>query len=148
MDRWQAYLPVSSASLLPTFESAVRRKAQFSPAERALFMACEFWTAVQARTLVAHVGSGAVETLQYMSILYAAFGAHAAANEMIVAVGESAGAADPQAQRQCIGKLQENLLRTHEPVDLLIARLAERLGLGSGGGLNWECASEEISLFA
>jgi hypothetical protein len=111
-------------------------------------MACEFWTAVQARTLVAHIGSGTVETLRYLSILYAGFGAHGAANQMIIAVGEFGGAADPRAQRQCLGKLQENLLQTHEPVDLLIAHLAERLGLGSGGDPNWECASEEISLFA
>jgi hypothetical protein len=148
MDRWQEYLPVSSASLLSTFDRAIQRRVQFSPPERALFMACEFWTAVLARRLVAHSGPGALDTLRYMSILYSAMGAHAVANEIVIAIGEWCGDPDAQAQRQCLGKLQENLLKTGDPVDLLIARLAEKLGLGSGGGANWEYGSEEISLFA
>jgi hypothetical protein len=148
MDRWQEYLPVSSASLLSTFDRAIQKRVQFSAAERALFMACEFWSAVLARRLVAHSGSGAIEMLRYVSILYSAMGAHAVANELMTAIGELDDASNPQAQRQCLGKLQDNLLKTGDPVDLLISRLAERLGLGSGGGLNWEYGSEERSLFA
>src|SRR5580693_204918 len=125
MERWQRYLPLSSARLLPTFDRAVQKSLQFSPAERALFMACEFWSAVLARSLIAHSGSNAVDVLRYMSILFSAMGAQAVASEIDVAIGECAGAHDPQVQRQCLGKLQESLLKTRDPVDLLIARLAE-----------------------
>jgi hypothetical protein len=148
MDRWQEFLPVSSASLLSTFDRAIQKRVQFSAAERALFMACEFWSAVLARRLVAHSGSAALETLRYMSILYSAMGAQAVASELMVAIGEIDDTSNPQVQRQCLGKLQEKLLKTRDPVDLLISRLAEKLGLGSGGGLNWEYGSEEASLFA
>lgn len=145
MERWQEHLPLSSASLLPAFDRATRRRVPFSPAERALFMACEFWSAVLARSLAAHSGSNAVDMLRYMHILYSAIGAQAVANEMVIAIGELADAPDPQAQRHCLGKLQENLLGTGDPVDQLIAGLAERLGLGSSSGLSWGHGSEKIS---
>jgi hypothetical protein len=152
MDRWQTYLPVSSAALLPIFGGAIQKKTQFSLTERALFVACEFWTAVGARTLVAHVGSDAVETLRYMSILYLAIGAHGVANDMMIAVDElvsvSVSVSDPRTQRQCLIKLQNNLLKTRDPVDPLIARLAEKLRLGSGGRRNWEKGTEEIAIVA
>jgi hypothetical protein len=67
---------------------------------------------------------------------------------MISAIGELAGAAHRQAPRQCLSRLQEKLLETADPVDLLIARLAERLGLGSGDGAKWEYGPDEIALFA
>jgi hypothetical protein len=148
MDRWQGYLPASSASLLSRFESAAQRRVQFSPAERALFMACEFWTAVSARTLGAHLRASSIDTLRYMSILYSAIGAHGVASEIIIAIGEFECASHPQAIQQCLATLQENLLKTHEPVDQLIARLAEKLGLASGGRQNAMRASENISIVA
>jgi hypothetical protein len=149
MDRWQQYLPLSSASLLSTFDRAIQGGAQFSSAERSLFMACEFWTTVMARKLVArHGGSDAVDTLRHMSILYAAIGAQGVVNELTIAIGEFEGVSHPQTQRQCLSKLQENLLKTREPVDLLIARLAEKLGLGRASSQNWDYGSEEIPLFA
>jgi hypothetical protein len=149
MDRWQEYLPVSSACLLSTFDRAVQSRAQFSPAERALFMACEFWIAVMSRRLVAqHSVSDAIDTLRYMSILYSALGAPGVANEIIAAIDELGGASHSAAHRHCLGKLQENLLKVREPVDLLIARLAEKLGLGCADGLNWEYGSQDIPLFA
>jgi hypothetical protein len=149
MDRWQEYLPLSSECLLSTFDRAIQSRAQFSPAERALFVACEFWTAVMARKLVAqHGGPDAVDTLRHMSILFSAIGAHGVVSELIIAIGEFEGVSHPQTQRQCLGKLQDNLLKTREPVDLLIARLAQKLGLGRAGGPNWDYGSEEIPLFA
>lgn len=131
MDRWLGYLPVSSASLLSTFERAARNGVQFSLAERALFMACEFWTAISARKLSAHLGADSVDALRYMSIVYSGIGAHDVARTLIVAIGELEATSHRQVRDNCVAALQERLLKSRDPVDQLIARFTETLGLGS-----------------
>jgi hypothetical protein len=120
--------------------------AQFSPAERALFMACEFWTAVSGRRLVAHLGGDPSEALRYMSIIYSGISAHGVASAMMMTLGELDTTSHPQARHDCVAALQERLLNTVDPVDRLIARLAENLGLGSPRQVSWSGASEMDSL--
>ena len=119
---------MASASLRPSLARAEGNRASFSTAERALFTTCDFWTAVCSHRLAAHLSHGALEALRYASILFAAIGAGEVARDVNVAIDELRHA--PQEQQQCLAKLQERLLETLDPVDQLIARLAETLGLG------------------
>ena len=148
MSRWKGHLPMASASLPSILERAARGGAQFSLAERALFMACEFWSAIAARRLATHLGAGAADTLRYMNIIYSAIGAPEVASAVIVAVGELEDASSAQGRLKCLTALQDRLLRTREPVDRLIARLAESLGIGSGSPPDWDAAPEMLSLSA
>jgi hypothetical protein len=132
VDRWQGHLPITSASLRSTLMRAARERLQFSSAERALFTACEFWVAVCSRQLAPHLGVGPLDALRYTSILYAALRADGVAAAIIVAINELEGTSDPQEQHQCLAKLQEQLLSTPDPVDHLIAHLAQTLGWGAG----------------
>ena len=132
MDRWQGSLPLASASLVSTFEKAAKRGVQFSLAERALFLACEFWSAISARRVIEHLGAGSIDALRYLSIIYSAIGAHGAARAMVDAIGELEGASLPQTRYQYLTSLQLRLLTTPDPVDELIARFAQNLGLASG----------------
>jgi hypothetical protein len=144
MGRWQGHMPIANASLLSTFEKAAQGSVQFSPAERALFIACEFWTAVCARKLDVHLGVDSIDALRYMGMIYSAVGAHGVASAVMVAIGELERASHPQKRHTCLASLQERLLTINDPVDQLIARLAEKLGLGSGTGP----MSEMISISA
>jgi hypothetical protein len=136
MVRWQGYLPEASASLLSTFNRASRRGVQFSLAERALFMACEFWTAISERNLAAHLGADSIDALRYMSIIYSSIGAQAVVSAMGAAIVEIEGTAHQLTRNKCLAALQERLLKTQDPVDQLIARMAVKLGLGSRGSLS------------
>ena len=132
MDRWQGSLPLASASLISTFERAVKRGVQFSLAERALFLACEFWSAISRRRVIEHLGAGSIDALRYLSIIYSAIGAHGVVRAMVVAISELEGTSLPQTRYQYLTSLQLRLLTTPDPVDELIARFAQNLGLGSG----------------
>jgi hypothetical protein len=132
MDRWQGSLPLASASLVSTFEKAAKRGVQFSLAERALFLACEFWSAISARRVIEHLGAGSIDALRYLSIIYSAIGAHGVVRAMAVAIEELEGASLPQTRYQYLTSLQLRLLTTPDPVDELIARFAQNLGLASG----------------
>jgi len=148
MDRWQGYLPMARASLLSTFERAAHTGVQFSPAERALFLACEFWTAVSVRKLVVHLGADPIGALRYMTLLYSGIGALGVTSDMVVAVGELASSSHPQVQYNCLIALQERLLKTRDPVDRLIARFAGYLGLDSPGDSNWPESSKVVLVSA
>lgn len=132
MDRWQGHLPITTASMRSTLTRAARERLQFSSAERALFTACEFWVAVCSRKLAPHLGVGPLDALRYAGILYTAIRADGVAAAVIVAINELECTSDPQEQHECLAKLQEQLLRTHDPVDHLIAHLAKTLRWGAG----------------
>ena len=130
-NRWQAHLPVASQALSALLERAARGGVQFSAPERALFTACEFWVAVETRTLVAHLGPQAADALRSLSIIYAAIGAPRIARMLIAAVGEIGDTAPPSHRVECLIALQERVARTQDPVDELIAGLAHNLGLSA-----------------
>jgi hypothetical protein len=134
VDRWQGHLPAASTALSALLERAGRGGAQFTAPERALFAACEFWVAVQTRTLATHMSPLGADALRYLSIVYAAMGAPGMARLLIVAVGELCEAATPAERLQRLTALQERMAQTSEPVDRLIAGLAQGLGLSSAPG--------------
>ena len=130
MDRWQGYLPLAEARLRPAVSRAAGNRTSFSSAERALYTACDFWTAVSTHSLAPHLSLGPLDALRYASILFAAIGADGVVRDVTAAIDELQRASYPHQQVQCLAKLQERLLKTLEPVDQLIARLAETLSLG------------------
>jgi hypothetical protein len=129
--RWQGHLPVASQALASLLVRAARGGMQFSPPERALFTACEFWVAVERRALPVHLGANVADPLRYQSIIFAAMGAHHVACTLIIGVGEFSKSATPLEGLKCLTVLQERLSRTQDPVDELIARLADNLGLSA-----------------
>lgn len=148
MSRWKGHLPMASASLPSILERAARGGSQFSLAERALFMACEFWNAIAARRLATHLGGGAIDTLRYMNIIYSGIGAPQVASAVSAAVRELEGVSSAQGRLRCLTALQERLLRIKEPVDHLIARLADSLGIGSNTSRDWNSAPDMLSISA
>jgi hypothetical protein len=145
MDRWRGHLPIASAALLSILERAAKGGSQFSPAERALFTACEFWAAAEGRTLVRYLGASAADPLRFVSIVFAAIGASNVARTLFAAVGELRDAPTPLAQLKCLTGLQERLLKTRDPVDKLIAGFANNLRMSSDTRPEWVRASEENS---
>ena len=131
VNRWQTHLPVASQALSALLERAARGGAQFSAPERALFTACEFWVAVETRTLIAHLGRQPADALRNLSIIYAAIGAPGIARMLLAAVGEIGDTATPADRLECLIELQERVARTQDPVDELIAGLAHNLGLSA-----------------
>ena len=129
--RWQGHLPVASQALSSLLARAARGGVQFSAPERALFTACEFWVAVERRALPVHLGANVADPLRYQSIIFAAMGAHHVARALINGVGEFSNSATPLEGLKCLTALQERLSRTQDPVDELIAGLADSLGLSA-----------------
>ena len=131
LGRWQGYLPESSAALAALLARAASGNSVFSTAERALFMACEFWVAVENRDLVRHLRGAPTERLQYQAIVFGAIGAHGCTRALHAALSELFTSTGPAAGRRCLEALQVRLASTREPVDLLIAALAFRLGMSA-----------------
>jgi hypothetical protein len=94
-------------------------------------MACDFWTAVCSRSLAPHLGERPLDALRYLSILYTAIRADEVAAAVIVAISELESSSGPQEQHHCVATLQERLLWTKDPVDQLIAGLAQTLRWGT-----------------
>jgi len=131
MSRWHGYLPLASLALTPVLERAARTGTQFSAAERALFTACEFWVAVEGRTVAAYLGAEAEEPLRYLGIVYSALETPGVARALVRAVGEFKDATTARLRLQCLATLQERLLSTTDLVDRSIAGLALDLRLSS-----------------
>lgn len=131
MRRWHGHLPLASLALSSVLKRATHGGAHFSPAERALFTACEFWVAVEERALVAYFGTDAAHALRNLSIVYSAVGTPNVARALIRAVCDLTDATTPMGRVKCLTALQDRLLRTMDPVDRLIAVLANALGMGS-----------------
>jgi hypothetical protein len=131
MNRWQGHLPAASAALSTLLQPAGCGGAQFTAAERALFTACEFWVAVQTRTLGTYLGPLGADPMRYLSIVYAAMGAPDLARLLIAGIGGMREAATAAERLKYLAALQEHMARTQEPVDQLIAELAQSLGLSS-----------------
>jgi len=124
-------MPESSSALGSLLERAASGNCTFSPAERALFMACEFWVAVETRVLVRHLGADPAESIRYQGLVFGAIGAQGVSRALVSALREYAACAGPPARRRCLDLLQERLAGTQEPVDFLIAELADRLGMSA-----------------
>jgi len=129
--RWHGHLPEATLALGTLLERAATGGAPFSAAERALFMACEFWVAVEMQALEAHLGADPLNGLRYLSLVFGAIGTQAVARALQSGIRGLEGAASSAARQQCLVALQAHLARTHDPVDRLIAELARSLGMAA-----------------
>jgi hypothetical protein len=141
-DRWREYLPGASAALVPLLAASSERGAEFPHAERAMFMACEFWAAVTSRRLVQYLGTDGIGTLRYMVIVYLAIGAPVSARAISRAVACVRGCSTPEARQACLINLQLRLVATKEPVDTLLAGLVRTLETGQETESTWVGAEE------
>jgi hypothetical protein len=125
LDRWRQHLPLASAALLPLLEEAASTGTEFPHAERALFMACDFWTAVATQRLLSHLGTEPVGKLRYMGIVYSAMGASDISGAVNQAANDLRGPVALQKDR--LLTLESRLLTTTDSVDRLIARLVQAM---------------------
>jgi hypothetical protein len=127
VDRWHAHLPTASIVLLPLLQEAASTGAEFPHAERALFMACDFWTAVATRTLVAYLGAEPVGKLRYMGIMYSAMGASDISDTLLRAANALTRSAALKDRQAHLVALEARLLRAPDSVDRLIAGLVRAI---------------------
>jgi hypothetical protein len=129
--RWRGHLPEASVALEALLGRSATGRCEFSPSERALFMACEFWVAVESRDMVRHLGDAPVERLRYQVVVFAAIGAQGVSRALVRGLCELAASRGPVACHRCLEVLEERLGSTQDPVDGLIAGLADRLGISA-----------------
>jgi len=122
-------MPATRARLASILERVVQGDARFTLAERVLVTACEFWALAMAGELHSQTELRAIGKLRFASTVYEAIGADGVADELRIAHGD-------------LARLQTRLQRksrlrvSAEPVDQLLAQLAENLG--RDGSMNKE----------
>jgi hypothetical protein len=125
VDAWRGHFPITSVALLALLNRAAAGQAEFSRVERVLYVACEFWAAVNALELDAHLATGVIDPLRDARFAFSAIGAeHVVDTLHQVVVPISALTQDRRSQ--CIAAIEEQLLRVPDSVDALIARFARR----------------------
>jgi len=125
MKPWRGHLPITSVVMLSILNRAAARQMEFSRVERVFYLACEFWAAVNARELAAHLDLDAADPLHDARLAFSAIGA-----ERVVKVLRQAdmhgGARAKRGRLQCIAATEDELLRISDSVDVLIAQFARR----------------------
>jgi hypothetical protein len=124
---WRGHRPITHEVLLSILQRAAADKDDFSRAERILYMACEFWAAIAARTIAKDLGSDVVRSLQNAIIAFSTIGAMSVVGTLNAALGDLVNAPTNQHRRECLSALERDLSGTKDPVDQLIARFAEKL---------------------
>jgi hypothetical protein len=127
MGHWPAFFVQARSKLMSTLEHEQPGVADFTLARRALYAACEFRAAVEARSLATSLGPAATEKLHFVAIVYTAIGAEHLAHTLHAAANDLAVAATPQRWHDCLAALEERLLRSRDPLEQLIERFAEGL---------------------
>jgi hypothetical protein len=125
VDAWRGHFPITSIALLSILNRAAAGQEEFSQAERILYVACEFWAAVNALELEAHVDLDVADALHDARFAFSAIGAEHLVNTLLQ-VDAPTGDRMQDGHRQWIATLQEQLLRVADSVDVLIARFARR----------------------
>jgi hypothetical protein len=126
-NNWHGHFPVTHTALLSLLNRAAAGHMEFSRVERLLCVACEFWAAVNARELDAHLSSEVGDPLRDARFAFSAIGAKYVVKILHQAAVEAAGSRSRRgACRQRIADIEEQLLCVPDPVDILIARFAWR----------------------
>jgi hypothetical protein len=137
MGTWRGHLPITCEMLLPILERAAAGANDFSRAERILYTTCEFWAAVGTRSIVTHLGSEVVDNLQNAILAFSTIGAEHVENALYAVMSDLANERTKQRRLECLAALEDDLHKTQDPVDHLIARFAEDLKESSAVCVNW-----------
>ena len=110
--------------MLLLLDRAAAGQSALSRAERHLWVASEFWAAVNACELDAHLDSGADDPLRAARFAFSGIGADEVVDALHQAASGLTGTQPGSARRNCIADLENQLLRVPDPVDELIAQFA------------------------
>jgi hypothetical protein len=111
-------------ALLSLLDRVAAGQQDFSRAERHLWVASEFWAAVNSSELDAHLDSAASDPLCDARFAFSAIGAERVVDALLRAAVGAAGAQALGLRRHLIADLESELLSVPDPVDMLIARFA------------------------
>ena len=125
-NRWHGHFPVTCAALLSLFTRAAAGQMEFSRVERLLCVACEFWAAVNACELDAHLDSNVSDRLRDARFAFAEIGAEHVVNALHQTAIAPVETRSNGIRRRRIADMEERLLRVPDRVDELIARFAWR----------------------
>jgi hypothetical protein len=123
-DTWRGHLPITYEVLLPILERAAAGETDFSRAERMLYTTCEFWAAVIAQSIAAHLGSEAMDNLGDAIVAFSTIGAEHVANTLNAVLSDLSKVTTKQGRLACFAALEHELSKTDDRVDQLIARFA------------------------
>ena len=132
--RWGASLPAACAALIPLLEQSAEKGEEFPLAERALFMACDFWAAVVSGTLPTYLARDAAGKLRYMAIVYSGIGAPKLARMLAGGAAELHDAVSLECRAACLIRLQIRLVEAQGSVDQLIAGMVRTMDSGQEDG--------------
>jgi hypothetical protein len=123
---WRGHFPVTSVAMMSLLDRLATGEENFSSAECALFVACEFWSAFNAADLDCYFDLKAEDPTRDVRAALRMVGAVRVADALdLVDMGPGGGRAAIR-RRQCLSELAGILQRIEEPVDLLLARFAWR----------------------
>jgi hypothetical protein len=125
VDAWRGHFPITSIAMLSILNRAAAGQTEFAQVERILFVACEFWAAVNALELEAHLDLEIADPLREARFAFSAIGAEHLV-DTLHQHALAAGALTQDARRQRIVAMEEKVLHVPDTVDALIARFARR----------------------
>ena len=126
---WAGHLPITQRRLLSILERTQHCTSEFTVPERALFMLCEFWAAVNAQDLCSHWQAGAEENVITLITICSAIDLPEVA-QALTEMDRDMGSATTQAQRRDrVRALEAQLTGLTIPVDEAICRFAQATAL-------------------
>jgi hypothetical protein len=113
-------------ALFSILKRAATEEHEFSRNERVLVTACEFWAAVSAGELRAHLGLQPSNRLQQAGMALTSLGAVVLAQAIFEGIDELKNKNSQDRLDEHIARLEHQLQMTDDPVDQLIGLLAQR----------------------
>jgi hypothetical protein len=121
------HLPATRARLSAILERVGRGNNEFTLAERVFVAACEFWVLAMGRELHALTNLRAIGKLRFAAMVFEAIGAVGVAGALQAAHIDMVQLKTQAQRRGRLMLLEERLLLSREPVDILLAHLADNL---------------------
>ncbi len=140
-DAWSGHLPITQRRLVSIMERAAAGSSDFTMAEQALFMLCEFWAAVVAGELDTHWRSGEGERVPTVITICAAIGLSEVADALTKARSDLAEPLTASQRRRRIAALEKQLLGLNTPIDQIIGGFAQAAMPVRNTCPSWEVSS-------
>lgn len=152
MKPWPGHLPTTCTALLSIMKRASMDECEFSHDERVLFTAGEFWAAVSASELLAHLDSQPEKRLRMAGIALHSLGAVSLAQAIFAGIDDLRNVNTRARRNEYVARLEHQLRVTDDSVDSLIGLLAQRCmsvvttdqpaSLRVCGGTTFACSAE------